>query len=71
MSHDNRGDTVPERLARLEEKVDSLSDIKETLEELRLELSRYKGFFGGILFLVSCLGAAFKALPFISGFFHK
>lgn len=71
MIHDNRGDTVPERLARLEEKVDNLGNIQDTLEELRLELSRYKGFFGGILFLISCLGAAVKAIPFINGLLHK
>ncbi len=41
---------------RREEKQDT---ILEELKAMREELSRYKGFLGGIAFILSCLGVFF------------
>lgn len=51
-----------ERVAVVETKVENLeSQHKELLKlmhEIKDEMTRYKGFVGGIAFLVSCLGVA-------------
>lgn len=66
-----------ERIARLEEKIEQLTrqDAERLIQEksrdakidrLILELGKYKGFVGGILFVISCLWAFVKlGLPFI------
>ena len=52
-----------ERIAIVETKVDSLEDnhkeLLKLMHEIKDEMTRYKGFLGGIAFLVSCLGIAF------------
>lgn len=66
-----------ERIARLEEKIEFLTtqeasrlkqeearDIK--IDKLIQELGKYKGFVGGILFVLSCLWAFVKlGLPYL------
>lgn len=51
-----------ERIAVVETKVKSLEDnhdeMLKIMHEIRDEMTRYKGFIGGIAFLVSCLGVA-------------
>lgn len=51
-----------ERVAVVETKVESLEDqhkeLLRLLHEIKDEMTRYKGFVGGIAFLVSCLGVA-------------
>lgn len=51
-----------ERLAIVETKVDSLEDnhkeLLKLMHEIKDEMTRYKGFLGGIAFLVSCLVVA-------------
>lgn len=52
-----------ERIAILETKVTTLEDnhaeMLKIMHEIKDEMTRYKGFLGGIAFLVSCLGIAF------------
>ena len=57
MSHDKE---VYERLARIEEKLEHLDEIPDKIDELDRELSRYRGFVGGILLAVSAIGAFLK-----------
>jgi uncharacterized membrane protein YjjP (DUF1212 family) len=51
-----------ERVAVVETKVETLEDqhkeLLRLLHEIKDEMTRYKGFVGGIAFLVSCLGVA-------------
>jgi hypothetical protein len=51
-----------ERIAIVETKVSSLEDnhaeMLKIMHEIRDEMTRYKGFLGGIAFLVSCLVVA-------------
>lgn len=51
-----------ERTAVLETKVASLEDnhqeMLKIMHEIKDEMTRYKGFLGGVAFLVSCLGVA-------------
>lgn len=51
-----------ERIAIVETKVDSLEDnhkeLLKLMHEIKDEMTRYKGFLGGIAFLVSCLVVA-------------
>jgi uncharacterized membrane protein YjjP (DUF1212 family) len=51
-----------ERLAIVETKVENLEDqhkeLLKLLHEIKDEMTRYKGFLGGIAFLVSCLAVA-------------
>jgi hypothetical protein len=51
-----------ERIAVVETKVSSLEDnhaeMLKIMHEIRDEMTRYKGFLGGIAFLVSCLVVA-------------
>ena len=66
---------IGERVARLEELVEQLHDDyekqREVLERISSELTRYKGFIGGIMFIVSAVFAFFKAMPMLSGLFQK
>jgi hypothetical protein len=52
-----------ERLAVAETKITALEDnhaeMLKIMHEIKDEMTRYKGFLGGIAFLVSCLGVAF------------
>lgn len=51
-----------ERIAIVETKVSSLEDnhaeMLKIMHEIKDEMTRYKGFLGGVAFLVSCLGVA-------------
>lgn len=51
-----------ERIAIVETKVDSLEEkhkeLLKLMHEIKDEMTRYKGFLGGIAFLVSCLVVA-------------
>ncbi len=51
-----------ERIAVVETKVTALEDnhaeMLKIMHEIRDEMTRYKGFLGGIAFLVSCLVVA-------------
>jgi hypothetical protein len=51
-----------ERIAIVETKVDSLEDnhkeLLRLMHEIKDEMTRYKGFLGGVAFLVSCLVVA-------------
>lgn len=75
--------SVVERIVRLEEKIVHLSaqetvrmgqekERDEKLDKLILELGKYKGFIGGVLFVVSCIVAFLKlGLPYISKLLGK
>jgi len=51
-----------ERIAVLEAEVRSMKEhqdeILKCMQSIRDEMTRYKGFIGGIAFVVSCLGVA-------------
>jgi uncharacterized membrane protein YjjP (DUF1212 family) len=51
-----------ERIAIVETKVENLEDqhkeLLKLLHEIKDEMTRYKGFLGGVAFLVSCLVVA-------------
>jgi hypothetical protein len=51
-----------ERIAVLESEVRSMKEhqdeILKCMQSIRDEMTRYKGFIGGIAFVVSCLGVA-------------
>lgn len=51
-----------ERIAIVETKVTSLeenhAEMLKIMHEIKDEMTRYKGFLGGVAFLVSCLGVA-------------
>jgi hypothetical protein len=49
------------RIAVLEEKVERIEKKMDVLDEIHQELTRYKGFIGGIVFLATCV---FTALGF-------
>ena len=52
-----------ERLAVVETEIGTLKDnhaeMLKLMHEIKDEMTRYKGFVGGIAFLVSCLGITF------------
>lgn len=52
--------TPEARLAVLESKVDTLLEMKETVDELHDEFTKYKGFVGGIIFICSGIGVFFS-----------
>lgn len=53
-------ETQVERLVEDASTLDSKQDvILSELKEIREEMSRYKGFLGGIAFVLSCLGVFF------------
>ena len=75
--------SIVERIVRLEEKIVHLS-AQETvrmvqenerdakIDKLILELGKYKGFVGGVLFVVSCIVAFLKlGLPYITKLLGK
>lgn len=51
-----------ERTAVLETKVTALEDnhaeMLKIMHEIKDEMTRYKGFLGGVAFLISCFGVA-------------
>lgn len=51
-----------ERIAVLETEVramkDNQEDILKCMQDIRDEMTKYKGFIGGVAFVVSCLGIA-------------
>lgn len=55
-------ETDGERIRALEVRVETMQTtntaILEKLGDIQEELTRYKGFLGGVAFLVSCLGVA-------------
>jgi len=53
---------VYERLARIEEKLEQLDDIEDTVRQLDKDLTRYRGVFGGILIAATAVGTAIKML---------
>ncbi len=65
MDHNN------ERLAVLEERVQTLEEtnkaIYKILKEVQGDLNRYKGFIGAIAFLISCIGIFFSGWKFFRG----
>lgn len=46
--------TSEERLATLEEKVDRIEKQLVILHEIKDEMTKYKGFIGGVVFLATC-----------------
>jgi len=52
-----------ERLVIVETEIETLKEnhkeMLKVMHEIKDEMTRYKGFLGGIAFLVSCLGVAF------------
>lgn len=57
--------TLNERIAVLEQKLEdnelANTKIQTTLDDMRGDLNKYKGFFGAITFIVSCIGVFFTA----------
>ena len=69
-----------ERLARMEQKLDdhveteeaTLDGVVRKLDRIELELSRYRGFIGGILLMVTAVVSFFKLFgASILAFFDK
>lgn len=50
-----RINAIEDRLERYEE---NQKEIKSIVSDIHSELSRYKGFMGGVLFVFSAMGAA-------------
>lgn len=67
--------SVHERLAVQEEQIDHLEskvqELSNKVDEVLSSLTRYKGFIGGIIFVMTCIGAFLKLLPVNLGFFQK
>jgi len=72
--------TVPERITALEVRVEDvvemnaietekLEEISKTVQRIEQEMSRYKGWIGGLLFAISCILAFIKTLPLLIGAF--
>ena len=61
------------RIKIAQEKSDqTLEDIRDTVVAIQTDLSRYKGFLGGIMFAVSCLVAFIRGIPYLGTLFgHK
>lgn len=63
---------LQEQIKTIVGKIDALEkgseEIKNTLSNIRVELSKYKGFIGGIMFVGSCL-VAFIEIP--KEWYHK
>lgn len=59
---------IHERIARIETQLDThirdeedhMQRMDEKLDRIELELSRYRGFIGGIMFIVTAVVAFFK-----------
>jgi len=60
--------TIESRIAVLEEKVNNIEDKMQILDNIHQELTRYKGFIGGMVFLVTCIGAFFSQIKDILKF---
>lgn len=74
--------TIGERLSVVEEQVkeinvsqnkedENIKELLETVKDLQTQLERYKGFLGGIVFVVACVGSFLKTWPYINSFFNK
>lgn len=74
--------TIGERLSVVEEQVSEIkisqekenqdiAKLLESVKELQNQLEKYKGFLGGIVFVVMCVVSFIKTWPYISGFFNK
>lgn len=50
-----------------ENALEVLKELREEMREVRAELNKYKGFAGGIWFVLSCIGIFIGAFRF----FHK
>lgn len=46
-------------MAVLESRMDAIDGLKTTVDAIHQELTRYRGFVGGVLFIGSCLGTFF------------
>ena len=72
MSTQEHDELLQVQIKYIEQKVDILerdaNEIKDTLDNIRIELSRYKGFVGGLMFIGSCMGV-FLAIP--REWFHR
>lgn len=44
-----------------------LQELRDEVKEIRADLNKYKGFAGGIWFVLSCMGIFFAAFRF----FHR
>lgn len=44
-----------ERIAVLESKVESLESMKADVAYIKSEMTKYKGFLGGVVFLATCV----------------
>ncbi len=55
MSENERIAVVETKIATLE---DNHAEMLRVMHEIKDEMTRYKGFLGGVAFLVSCLGVA-------------
>jgi len=51
--------------------LDAQKEENKVLDEIREQLVKYKGFIGGIMFLVTSVFTFFKTWPYISTFFSK
>lgn len=70
-------DTLAERIARMEQRLDHIDlaeakhlyyqqEMSSKIDDLTLEIGKYKGFIGGVLVIVSCLWAFVKmGIPYI------
>ena len=70
-------DTLAERIARMEQRLDHIDlaeakhlyyqqEMSDKLDDLTHEIGKYKGFIGGVFFVVSCLWAFVKmGIPYI------
>jgi hypothetical protein len=68
MSDNETAVEIHERLARMEQKLDDhveqeeevMETVVRKLDRIELELSRYRGFIGGLLFMVTAVITFFK-----------
>ena len=51
---------IYERLARIEERLEQLDEVADTVAQLNQQMVRYRGWFGGVLFVVTALVTAVK-----------
>lgn len=55
-------DELNERMTRLEAKVESLAAMESKVDRLYNEWARYRGFMGGVVFVVTAVSAFFGSL---------
>jgi chromosome segregation ATPase len=53
------------------EEKERLEEVQKCLDSIKMELTRYKGFIGGVMFLLSAVFTFIKALPLINSLFNK